>query len=196
IGDGALQQCVAVVRRVRDEIGGDVAAGPAAVLDDELLTEQPRERLCEHACRDVAGGAGAEADDDACRPRRIVFRFGNLCDCRKRGSAHGQLQKTATGERHGGSSLNEPCHSFCRECWTPNREEETVCCPLGPAKSRWKRTRRRLIEDQSLKNWWSQGESNPDLLNAIYKRKGNYNGVLIFFISRLYNLFDIDYVNR
>src|SRR5262249_47841303 len=56
--------------------------------------------------------------------------------------------------------LNEPCHSFCRECWTPNREEEAVCCPLGPAKSRWTRIRRTLIEDQSLKNWWSQGESN------------------------------------
>src|SRR5262249_15920945 len=95
----------AIVRRVRDEIGGDVAAGPAAVLDDELLTEQPRERLCEHARRDVAGGAGAEADDDAHRPGRIVFRFGNLCDRRERGSAHGQLQKTATGERHGGPSL-------------------------------------------------------------------------------------------
>jgi hypothetical protein len=49
--------------------------------------------------------APAEADDDAHRPRRIVFRFGNLYGCRERGGARGQLQKTATGERHGGPSL-------------------------------------------------------------------------------------------
>src|SRR5690242_18338626 len=56
VGDGALQQRVAVVRRVRHEIGGDAAAGAAAVLDDELLAEPLAERLREHARGDVARG--------------------------------------------------------------------------------------------------------------------------------------------
>ena len=77
VGDGALQQRVAVVGRVRHEIGGDVAAGAAAVLDDELLAELLAERLRQHARGDVARGARTEADDDAHRPRRIALRLGD-----------------------------------------------------------------------------------------------------------------------
>jgi hypothetical protein len=76
LGDGALEQRVAIVRRVRDEIGRDVAAGAAAVLHHELLAENSRERLREHARGDVARGAGAKADDDAHRARGICFRRG------------------------------------------------------------------------------------------------------------------------
>ena len=44
VGDGALQQRVAVLRCMRDEIAGDVAAGPAAVLHHELLAEDSSTR--------------------------------------------------------------------------------------------------------------------------------------------------------
>jgi hypothetical protein len=96
-----LQQRVAVFRRVRHEIGGDVAAGPAPVLDDELLAEQPAERLCEHARGNIARGAGTKANDDAHRPRRIGLRFCHPRYGRQRGSARGQMQECAAGKFHG-----------------------------------------------------------------------------------------------
>src|SRR6516162_6552536 len=106
--DGALQQRVAVVRRVRHEIGGDVAAGAAAVLDDELLAELLAERLREHARGDIARGAGGKTDDDAHRPRRIALRLGEPHG--ERGSTGYELQKSTTWKCHGGRSLNEGRH--------------------------------------------------------------------------------------
>src|SRR5205807_10342889 len=99
VGDGALQQRVAVVGRVRHEIGGDVAAGAAAVLDDELLAEPLGERLREHARGDVARGAGTEADDDAHRPRRVALRLGEPNG--ENGSAGCELEKSTAWEQHG-----------------------------------------------------------------------------------------------
>src|SRR5262249_61283200 len=107
IGDGALQQRVAVVRRVRNQIGGDVAAGAAAVLDDELLTELLAERLREHARGDVAGGAGGKTDDDAHRPRRVALRLGDRRG--ERGNAGYELQKSTARKCHG-VSLPERGH--------------------------------------------------------------------------------------
>src|SRR5262249_7191982 len=92
-------QRVAVVGRVRHEIGGDIAAGAAAVLDDELLAELLAERLRQHARGDVARGARTEADDDAYRPRRIALRFGDPNG--ERGSAGRELQKSTTRKCHG-----------------------------------------------------------------------------------------------
>ena len=98
-----MQQRVAVVGRVRHEIGGDVAAGAAAVLDDELLAQPLGERLREHARGDVARGARTEADDDAHRPRRIALRLGEPNG--KRGSAGCELEKSTACKSHGVRSL-------------------------------------------------------------------------------------------
>src|SRR5262249_31533221 len=95
----------AVVGRVRHEIGGDVAAGAAAVLDDELLPEPLAERLREHARGDIARGAGGKADDDAYGPRRIALRFGDSRSGRERGRAGCELEKSAPRKCHGVRSL-------------------------------------------------------------------------------------------
>src|SRR5262249_30321852 len=105
VGDGALQQGVAVVRRVRHEIGGDVAASAAAVLDDELLPEALAERLREHARGDIARRAGGKADDDAHRPRRVALRLGDPRDGRERGRAGCELEKSTPRKCHGVRSL-------------------------------------------------------------------------------------------
>src|SRR5262249_17704432 len=162
VGDGALQQGVAVVRRVRHEIGGDVAASAAAVLDDELLPEPLAERLCEHARGDIARRAGGKADDDAHRPRRIALRFGEPRG--KRGSAGYELQKSTTGARHGVRSLKEGRRrrAFCLECWIGGREEELFgsCGNTSPR-------RLRSFSDVSHLIGGAKGSRTPDLLNAI-----------------------------
>ena len=86
---------------MRHEIGGDVAAGAAAVLDDELLPEPLAERLREHARGDVARGAGGKADDDAHRPRRVALRFGDARSGRERCRAGCELQESTTRKCHG-----------------------------------------------------------------------------------------------
>src|SRR5262249_61302598 len=128
VGDGALQQRVAVVRRMRHEIGGDVAAGAAAVLDDELLAELLAERLRQHARGDVARGAGTEADDDAHRPRRIALRLGDWNG--ERGSAGYELQKSTARKCHGVRSLRSGWRRdpFCLEYWIAGRDLPRGVC--------------------------------------------------------------------
>src|SRR5262249_8671663 len=71
VGDREDEQGVAVLRRARDQFGGDAAAGAAARLDHELLAEIAAQVLRQDARRDVGGGARTEAVDDAHRPRRV-----------------------------------------------------------------------------------------------------------------------------
>ena len=52
----------------------DVAAGPAAVLDDDLLAEPLRQPLADKTRDDISPASRRETDDDAHRPRRIGLR--------------------------------------------------------------------------------------------------------------------------
>ena len=67
--DRAHQQRVAVGRRLRDEVGAEVAAGTRLVVDDEGLAERLAELRRERARQDVGGAAGRERHDDADRLR-------------------------------------------------------------------------------------------------------------------------------
>jgi len=49
---------------------------------------------------DVGRAAGRIADDDAHRTRRIGLRPSGTRDCRQRGSARCQMQKSSTGKFH------------------------------------------------------------------------------------------------
>jgi hypothetical protein len=123
---------------VRHEIGGDVAAGAAAVLDDELLAQSLGERLREHARGDVARGARTEADDDAHRPRRVALRLGEPNG--ERGSAGCELEKSTACKSHGVRSLKSgwPSDAFCLEYWIAGRDlPRGVYLCLGSRRKRY-----------------------------------------------------------
>src|SRR5262245_47332795 len=90
------EERIAVRRRAHDRLGGDVAASACPVLNNELLTEPLREPLSYQTRDDVARTAGAIADDDAYRPRRIGLRPRDTRHGWQRGSARGQMQKLPT----------------------------------------------------------------------------------------------------
>jgi hypothetical protein len=59
IGRGRVQQCVAVRRRLRDEVVGDARAGAGFVFHDDALPQPTPEEVAEHARQDVVGPTGA-----------------------------------------------------------------------------------------------------------------------------------------
>src|SRR5262245_13304526 len=95
------EERIAVRRRAHDRLGGDVAAGAWPVLNNELLTEPLREPLSYQTRDDVTCTAGAIADDDAHRPRRIGLRPCHARHRRERGRARSQMHKLpAAGKFH------------------------------------------------------------------------------------------------
>ena len=73
----AVEQRVAVGRRMGDGLRCDVAAGPRPVIDDERLAEDLLELAAEDAPEHVACPARREGDDKGNRPRGIVRRAGD-----------------------------------------------------------------------------------------------------------------------
>src|SRR5262249_21190735 len=94
------EERIAVRCRAHDRLGGDVAAGAWPVLNNELLTEPLRQPLSYQTRDDVARTAGAIADDDAYRPRRIGLRPRDPRYARQCGSARGEIQKISAGKFH------------------------------------------------------------------------------------------------
>jgi hypothetical protein len=94
------EERIAVRRRARDRLGGDVAAGAWPVLNNELLTEPLREPLSYQTRDDVTRTAGAIADEDAYRSRRIGLCARDGRHDGQRGSARGQMQKWSAGKFH------------------------------------------------------------------------------------------------
>ena len=70
---------VAVGLGLRDEVGGDVAAGAGLVLDDELLTEFFRDFGGDDPRQHVGGAAGRERNDS------LTGRVGHACARARRG---------------------------------------------------------------------------------------------------------------
>src|SRR2546428_14104145 len=68
------EERVAIRRRTHDNLGGDIAAGARAVLDDELLTEPLGQRLSHNARDDIDRLSGGKTDHHAHRARGINFR--------------------------------------------------------------------------------------------------------------------------
>jgi hypothetical protein len=71
---GVDQQRVAVGRGLRDQLVGDVGAGPRSVLDDHRLAEELGELRREQPRVDVDAAAGRETDDEPDRLERIGLR--------------------------------------------------------------------------------------------------------------------------
>jgi len=77
------QQRVAVGSCARDPREGDIAAGAAAVLDDDRLAQSVAERLLDDPRHDVVGAARRERDDEGHRPlgvereRRVPSKRGS-----------------------------------------------------------------------------------------------------------------------
>jgi hypothetical protein len=65
---------MAVRRRADHRLGGDVGRGTRLVLDHHRLSEALGEALADDPRDDVGGAAGAVADDEPHRPRRIGLR--------------------------------------------------------------------------------------------------------------------------
>ena len=100
------QQRVAVSRRARDRLQGEIAAATRPVVDDQRLAEPLRQRLTNEPRNDVGRAAGGNEDDQSNWPRRIGLRTCDPRDRRERGSARGQMQKSSAGKFHRGPSLS------------------------------------------------------------------------------------------
>jgi hypothetical protein len=97
---------MAIRWREHDGFGGDIAAGPGAVLDDEWLAEPVGQPLSEKPRKDVGRTTRCKADDDAHRPRRIGPRPSEARDGRERRRTRCHMQKlSSVGKFHGVLSL-------------------------------------------------------------------------------------------
>jgi len=73
-----LIDCVPTVRRrLRDDVGADVAARAWPVIHDELLAQALGELLRDRTGEDVRGAARGEGDDQAHGARRVCLRQGD-----------------------------------------------------------------------------------------------------------------------
>jgi hypothetical protein len=78
------QECVSVGWGIHHCLSADVAAGAGTVFDDELLTKLYRQPLAYQAGENVGCAPGGKADNDAHRPRRIVFATRDAWKSQKR----------------------------------------------------------------------------------------------------------------
>ena len=78
VAERHVEQRIAVGRRVDDGIGGDIAAGARAVVDDDILPEPLRQRLLQDARDDIGRQTGCETDDQVQRPGGIIERKSEL----------------------------------------------------------------------------------------------------------------------
>jgi hypothetical protein len=140
-----MMASAAVRGRAHDRLGGDIAAGALAVVNNERLAEPFRQPLADQPCNDVDVVASGESDDDAHRPRRIA--------CRSRsprhvaGSAAAPVARCRTCLRWGSFILNLPLashHSMtssasccrCRRLGRPERLLTEHCQKVGTLKRR------------------------------------------------------------
>jgi hypothetical protein len=86
-GAGGEQDGVAVRLRVGDIAHADIAAGAAAVLDDEGLARRLAQRRGDDAANEVRRAAGRVGDDDLHRPVGIGGEGGAAVEQRGRGDA-------------------------------------------------------------------------------------------------------------
>jgi electron transfer flavoprotein alpha subunit len=106
--DRANQQRVAVGIGLRDGVRADVAAGAAAVVDDEVVAERLREPVADVAREDVGRAAGREGHDHLDDAARVVVggrgrggggraEGGERCNQRGGGLSHGRSFRHLVG---------------------------------------------------------------------------------------------------
>ena len=81
-------------------LGGDVAAGAVAVLDDKLLAELFRQPIADQPRADVGRTAGGIPDQQQHRSRRIALRAREPRHGGKRDGAAGETQHGPAGKFH------------------------------------------------------------------------------------------------
>ena len=74
-GRPGQQKCVTIRRRMGHEAGADIGAGAATVLDDDLLIEALRHRLCYEARNNIERAAGRDRNDETNRLARKGVRM-------------------------------------------------------------------------------------------------------------------------
>src|SRR5262245_40785082 len=92
------QKSIAIGGRTHDRFSGDIAARTGSVVDNEWLPEPFGQPLPYDAHDDIAPRTSRKSDDHAHRPGGIGLRASNARDCRQRGSAGGQMQKSTAGK--------------------------------------------------------------------------------------------------
>src|SRR5215204_4082871 len=105
----ADEQRIAIWWRTHDRLSAQIAASTAPILDDKWLAKSIRQPLTDQAREDVESAAGAEADHDPHRPRRIGLRPCGTRHRRQRGSARGEMQECAPGKFH--------AFTYTKEVW-------------------------------------------------------------------------------
>ena len=93
-GEAIEKKRIAVGRRPRDRLGGDIGAG-AAFIDDEILVEPRRQPLAEEPRDDVGRAARRKAVDPAHRTGRIIERRRRARQRRSEGGARRTREKNA-----------------------------------------------------------------------------------------------------
>ncbi len=101
-GDVAMEQGVAVGRRLRDERRADHAGSPGPVVDDDLLAPQARQAIGEQPPDDVVSSAGGERDD-------VADRLDGKILCPRGGSAH--PGRSRNREQHSPACFDDTAHS-------------------------------------------------------------------------------------
>ena len=111
---------VAVGRRFRHVVHGDVAARAGAVLDDDLLADLFAERPLQDARRGVGAAAGLEAHHD---------RDGLVG---KLGEGRGRGERECGSEWHF-HQTTPPCRncSICCALYSSSRRISSVCSPIS-----------------------------------------------------------------
>src|SRR5438046_54447 len=100
------EERIAVGGRIHDRLGGDIAAGARAVLDDEWMSEPLRQPLTRQPRKDIARAAGRKPDDDAHWSRRIGLCPRDARDNRESSGARYQTQKFTARKVHGVPSFD------------------------------------------------------------------------------------------
>src|SRR5262249_6957526 len=99
--EGACHQKRMAVRGCAyDRLGGNIAAGARAVLDNEWLAEPFRQPLADQPCNDVDVVASGESNDAVHRPCRIGVRPSKTRNGWQRGRTASQTQKLPSWKFH------------------------------------------------------------------------------------------------
>src|SRR5713226_7988814 len=127
------EESIAVCGCPHDRLNTDIAASARTILNEELLAEALRQQLTYQARRDVVHATGGKGDNDACRPCRKGLRPRDARDCRQRGSARGQIQKSTAGKFHGAPKilLVQIFHRAAKLTRDPSAKKYTASCAAG-----------------------------------------------------------------
>ena len=87
MGDGGVQNCLAILRRLAHQIRADHHARPGAVFHDQARRQEFGFLIGQQTCRNIRGAARGERHDNTARPAWPGLRQGWRSERRQRGGA-------------------------------------------------------------------------------------------------------------